>query len=207
MTLAQPAISTLFGNQYVEAPLYLALLAITYLYTLIGSLSVGNLINGQGQTTFNLVIAVITAVVGFPLGFVLISGHGVLGLIITSIAAAIPGAILALNFIKKRYNLTVPWKSSGKILFSSAIAAALTYAVIMQLSFWASLLQLIVGVVIFTLTYLIVAILTRSFDQADIYNLREMFRALGPLQRLFNLILNIIEKLMTSLAPSRSQRH
>jgi succinate dehydrogenase/fumarate reductase cytochrome b subunit len=77
----------------------------------------------------------------------------------------------------------------------------------MQLSFWASLLQLIVGVVIFTLTYLIVAILTRSFDQADIYNLREMFRALGPLQRLFNLILNIIEKLMTSLAPSRSQRH
>ena len=207
MALAQPAISTLFGNQYVEAPLFLALLAITYLYTLIGSLSVSNLINGQGQTTFNLIISIVTAAVGFPLGFVLISNHGVLGLIITTPTAAIPGAILALNFIKKRYSVTVPWRSSAKILFSSAAAAALTYAVIIQLSSWASLLQLIVGVVIFTLTYLIVAILTRAFDQADIYNLREMFRALGPLQRLFSVILNVIEKLMRALAPSKSQQH
>jgi O-antigen/teichoic acid export membrane protein len=205
MTLAQPAISTLFGNQYVEAPFYLALLALAYLYPLIGNLSVGSLINGQGQTTFNLEVAVITAAVGFPLGFILISNHGVLGLIITGLTAVIPSAILALNFIKKRYNVTVPWKSSAKILLSSTTAAALTYAVILQLSSLASLLQLIVGVAIFTLTYLTTAILTKAFNQKDLHNLREMFRALGPLQRLFNIILNIIEKLMTTLTPNKSK--
>jgi O-antigen/teichoic acid export membrane protein len=205
MALAQPAISTLFGNQYVEAPFYLALLATAYLYPLIGSLSVGSLINGQGQTTFNLEVAVITAAVGFPLGFILISNHGVLGLIITGLTAVIPGSILTLNFIKKRYNVTVPWKSSAKILLSSTTAAALTYAIILQLSSLASLLQLIVGVVIFSLTYLTTAILTKAFNQTDLHNLREMFRALGPLQRLFNIILNIIEKLMTTLTPSKSK--
>ena len=83
MVLAQPAISTLFGNNYVEAPIYLALLAILYLYTLLGYLGVGSLIAGQGQTSFNLLLAVITAAVGFPLGFFLISNYGILGLITT----------------------------------------------------------------------------------------------------------------------------
>jgi O-antigen/teichoic acid export membrane protein len=196
MALAQPAISTLFGNQYIEAPLFLALLALTYLYPLVGSLSAGNLINGQGQTTFNLVVAVITAVVGFPLGFILISNYGVLGLIVTGLTAVVPGAVLSLHFIKKRYDVTVHWKSSAKILLSSAIATVLTYAVIMQLSFWTSLLQLIVGVAVFTIGYLATAILTKAFNQEDLNNLREMFRALGPLQRLFNIILDLIEKLM-----------
>jgi O-antigen/teichoic acid export membrane protein len=199
MALAQPAIFTLFGNQYAEAPLFLALLALTYLYPLIGSLSVGSLINGQGQTTFNLVIAVITAAVGFPLGLILISNYGVLGLIITGLTAVVPGAVLSLNFIKKRYDVTVHWKSSVKILFSSVVAAALTYAVIIQLSFWISLLQLVVGVAIFALTYLVTAILTKVFNREDLNNLRDMFRALGPLQRLLNIILNLIEKVMAVL--------
>jgi O-antigen/teichoic acid export membrane protein len=199
MALAQPAISTLFGNKYAEAPLFLALLAITYLYTILGNLSIGSIINGQGQTTFNLIIAIITAAIGFPLGFILISNYGVLGLIVTALTAGVPGIIVSLIFIKKRYNVTVHWKSSAKILLSSAAAAALTYALITQLNSFTSLTQLIIGVVVFTTSYLIAAILTKTFNTTDINNLREMFSALGPLQRLFNTILNLIEKLMTIL--------
>ena len=40
MVLAQPAISTIFQDRYVQAPLFLALLSVTYLYTALGSLSV-----------------------------------------------------------------------------------------------------------------------------------------------------------------------
>jgi O-antigen/teichoic acid export membrane protein len=205
MTLAQPAISTLFGNQYAEAPLFLALLAITYLYTVLGSLSIGSLINGQGQTTFNLIIVIITAALGFPLGFILISSSGVLGLIITALTAGIPGTIISLIFIKKRYNVTVQWKSSAKILLSSAVAAVLTYALIAQLNSFTSLTRLIIGIALFTPTYLIAAILTRAFNRTDIVNLREMFSSLGPLRRLFNIILNLIEKLMTILRANHKQ--
>jgi O-antigen/teichoic acid export membrane protein len=205
MALAQPAISTLFGNKYAEAPLFLALLAITYLYTILGNLSIGNLINGQGQTTFNLIITIITAAIGFPLGFVLISNYGVLGLIATALTAGIPGTIASLVFIKKRYKVTIHWKSSAKILLSSATAAALTYALLTQLTSLTSLIQLIIGVATFTITYLTAAILTKAFNRTDVENLREMFSALGQLRRILNTILNIIEKLMTTLTPNKNQ--
>jgi len=205
MALAQPAISTLFGNKYAEAPLFLALLAVTYLYTVMGSLSIGSLINGQGQTTFNLLIAVITAVVGFPLGFILISNYGVLGLIVTTLSASIPGTIVALVFIKQRYNVTVHWKSSAKILLSSAVAAAVTYMLLTQLTAFSSLIRLIIGVAVFTPTYIIAAIVTKTFGTTDINNLREMLTALGPLRPIFNIILNLIEKLMTTLTPNKKQ--
>jgi O-antigen/teichoic acid export membrane protein len=205
MTLAHPAISTLFGNKYVEAPLFLTLLAITYLYALLGNLSIGSLINGQGQTTFNLLIAIITAAVGFPLGFILISKYGVLGLIVTSLSAGVPSIIPALVFIRKRYGVTVHWKSSAKILLSSTAAATLTYLLLTQLNSLSSLTQLIIGVAVFTPTYLAAAILTRTFNTADISNLREMLSALGPLRPILNTILNLIEKLMTILTPNKKQ--
>jgi O-antigen/teichoic acid export membrane protein len=205
MALSQPAISTLFGTRYAEAPLFLTLLAINYLYTIVGLLSNGSLINGQGQTTFNIIIAAVTAAVGLPLGFVLISNYGVLGLIMVTLTASIPGTITSLIFIKKRYNVTIHWQSSAKILLSSAIASIVTYALITQLTAFSSLIRLIIGVAIFVPTYLITAILTRTFNTADIENLRGMIGALGPLRPILNIILNLIEKLMAALTPNRKQ--
>ena len=43
MCLAEPAVSTLFGKTYSTAPLFLALLAIIYIFTAFGSLSTGQL--------------------------------------------------------------------------------------------------------------------------------------------------------------------
>jgi stage V sporulation protein B len=197
MVLAPSAISTLFASRYAEAPLFLSLLAITYLYTALGNLSLGNLINGQGQTRFNLKVTVITALLGFPLGFFLISNLGVLGLILTTITISVPGIVISLAFVKRRYNVTLDWGSSAKILLSSGVAAILTYAVIMQLSVLPSLMQLIIGVALFALTYLIAAILTKTFSSADINNLRQMVTALGPLSTILNVLLSVIEKLMS----------
>jgi hypothetical protein len=157
------------------------------------------------STVISAVGAVITAAVGFPLSFILISNYGVLGLIVTTLSAGIPGIIIALVFIKKRYNVTVHWKSSAKILISSAAATTLTYLLLTQLSGLSSLTRLIIGVAVFTLTYLVAAILTRTFNTGDINNLREMFTTLGPLHSIFNTILNLIEKLMTTITPNKKQ--
>jgi O-antigen/teichoic acid export membrane protein len=205
MALARPAISTLFGNTYAEAPLFLSLLSVAYLYTVFGNLSNGSLINGQGQTIFNLIIALITAAVGAPLGFILISSYGVMGLVITTLAASIPGIITSLAFIKWRYNVTVNWLSSAKILFSSSIAAAVTYVLITEIRGFASFTQLIIGVAVFVPTYLVTAILTRTINMSDISNLRGMFTALGPLNTIFNKLLSVIEKLMALCTPKQKQ--
>jgi len=198
MALSQPAVFTLFGADYSATPLFLVLLAITYLYSAFGNLSTVNLINGQGKTVFNMKLSLLTAAIGFPLGFVLISQFGVLGLITTSLTAGIPSLILALHWINKNYNVTVDWLSSAKILLSSAIAGTITYLITTQLRF-SSWIILIIGLVIFLPAFLMSILLTRAIDRFDINNLREMLSTLGPLSKLTNYILNIIEKIANTL--------
>jgi len=197
MALAQPAVSTLFGDKYTSTPLFLALLAVSYLYSAFGSLSTGNLINSQGQTTFTLKLTLLTLAIGFPMGFILISQLGIIGLIITTLTAGIPSLIISLRWLRRHYDATIDWTSSAKILLSSATAAALTYALIAQSSF-ASWIQLFIGVAIFLPSFLAAILLTRTINRADISNLREMLSGLGPLRHPLNYLLNIIEKLMTA---------
>jgi O-antigen/teichoic acid export membrane protein len=197
MALAKPGVSILFPN-FSAAPLFLGLLAINYLYVVFGNLSVTNFINSQGQTTFNLKLALITFGIGFPLSIVLISRFGILGLIVTTLTATIPSLIVALRWLRKQYDLTVDWASSARILLSGLTASAITYALVTLLAF-SNLIALVVGAVVFLFIFLDAIILTGAITRSDIYTIRETMTLLGPLQRLTNPILNIIEKLMTTL--------
>jgi O-antigen/teichoic acid export membrane protein len=197
MALAKPGISILFPK-FPAAPLILALLAMNYLYVAFGNLSVGNLINGQGQTEFNLKLSLITFGIGFPLGIVLISRFGILGLIVTTLTAGIPSLIVALRWLKKQYDVTVDWASSAKILLSGGTASTITYALITQLAF-GNLIALVVGAIVFLFIFLIAIILTGAITRGDIDTMRETMTVLGPLGRLADFVLNIIERLMTTL--------
>ena len=200
MCLAEPAVSTLFGETYLTAPLFLALLAITYFFTAFGSLSTGNFISSQGKTTFILYLTLIAAVIGFPLGYFLILRLGVLGLIVTTIATGVPSTVIPLYWIRKHYELTVDWRSSAKILLSSTMAAVLTYLLILGLGF-SSLIRLIIGAVFFILVFITATLITQTINKSDIENLRSMVIGLGTIGKILNRILNIIEKLME--VPSR----
>jgi len=197
IVLAQPAVFTLFGDKYTASPLFLALLAFGSLYVAFGYLSFGNLINGQGETGLYLKLTLINVATGFALSLILIPPFGILGLIATTLIDGIPGLIIGLLWIRGHYTVTVDWASSAKILLSSAIAAGATYAILSQLNL-SSWINLIIGLAAFLLVFLLSIVLTRAVNQSDINNLREMTRELRPLQTPINLILNIIEKLMTA---------
>jgi len=198
MCLAQPAVSTLFGSTYSSAPLFLALLAATYVYTAFGSLTTGNFILSQGKTRFNLYLTLLTAAIGFPIGYLLIMHSGVLGLIIISLTAGIPSTVIILFWINKHYGLTVEWRSSAKILASSLAAAALTYGLVAVLPF-SSWIRLIIGLVFFTIVFVAAALLTRTLNKVDVENLRGMTSGLGSVGKAVNRILNLLEKIMTAL--------
>ena len=195
MCLAEPAVSTLFGKTYSTAPLFLALSAIIYVYTAFGYLSSGNFINSQGKTKFYLYVNLLVAAIGLPLGSILILRFGVLGLIATILVSAIPPLFIELYWIRKHYGATVDWRSSAKILLSSAVAAGLTYIFISELIF-SSWIRLIIGIVFFVSVYIVVAILTQTINKYDIENLRGMVGGLGGVGKVLTLFLNIIEKLM-----------
>ena len=152
MAVAEPAITTLFGDTYPTAPLFLALLAIPYIYTVIGNLSTDNLIKSQGKTTYNMKLSLITASIGFPMGYIMILNFGVLGLIATSLTISLPRLLISLRWIKRNYDLTVDWRSSSKILLSSIIAGTATYVIITLLPF-ASWIRLLIGAAVFILSF------------------------------------------------------
>ncbi len=196
MSLSDPAVSTLFGSSFGTAPLFLALLAINYLYTALGNLSAGNVLSSQGRTKLVLVLALITAAIGFPVGTVLIPLFGVIGSLMGSLTIGLPSLFVALYWIKKYYNLTVDWNSSAKIVLSSAITGALTYIVVSQLDF-ASWIRLIIGVLFFIVILIPSLLLTRAFTKSDLNNLRVMIEGLGPLKRIFGRIFDIMERIMS----------
>jgi O-antigen/teichoic acid export membrane protein len=220
MTLAQPGIRTIYQNSYSEAPLFLALLSVSYLYTAFGNLSISNLLNGQGFTKFNMNLSLLTVAIGFPVSFLLISNFGVIGLILSSLTVSLPSLFVGLRFIRKNFGVSVNWLSSAKILLSSAIAAVLTYVLISKLpltvlrvAFWRIVLhvsialqQLIIGVVSFSVIFVLAAVLTRTIDTGDVNSLREIANALGPLRRLLRFLLNVIAKLMGRLYPDKPDK-
>ena len=195
MALAQPGVSTIFGEQYQFTPLYLALYIIIYLYTALGFLSTGNLINSQGKTNMTLKLAIISFTLGIILSLILIPTFGILGLIASHLIAGIPSLIISLWWIKKHYKATVDWKSSTKILTASATAAIPTYIAATQLTLpnW---LTLILGAAIYLITYMITAPLIGAINKKDIQNLQETLEGFGPLSYLLKIPLNLIERLI-----------
>ena len=195
--LSQQAVFTLFGDKYSDAPLFLSLLSITYLYTAFGNLSNSNLINGQGQTKFVLKLSSLSCAIGFPLGFILISQFGVLGYIAIAFIAGLPSLIICLLWLKKNYGVMADFASSVKIILSSGIAAIATYVLVSQMQF-SSWIKLIFGIIIFVFVLLSALLSTRAINRTDLNNLREMLSGLGYFQRLIYFLLNILEKMMTA---------
>ena len=198
IALAQPAIGTIYGDKFVQAPLFLILLSASYLYAALGNLSVINLITGQGYTAFTLKLTILGVIIGVPLSFVLISKFGVIGLIVGGLANGEPSLLIGLRFIKKHFGVSVDWVSSAKILLSSTIAAGLTYVLISQLAF-SSPIQLLIGIIVFMVIFIFATVVTRTVNRADMINLREITDSLGPLRKPLRFMLNLVEKLMTSL--------
>jgi O-antigen/teichoic acid export membrane protein len=200
MSLALPAIETIFADKYLEAPLYLALLSVSFLYAALGNLSMGNIITAQGYTKYSLKLTIYTAAVGFPLGFFLISQFGIIGLIVSGAIVALPSIFFGLRFVKKHFDVSVDWASSAKILFSSGLAAAITYAVTTLLAYNRpvsfSLIDLFIGLFVFLIVFLFAVVLTRTINRADIGFLRYIASSLGPLRRPLDWLIGLIEKLM-----------
>jgi O-antigen/teichoic acid export membrane protein len=198
IVLSQPAIFTLFGEKYAEAPLYLSLYAMIYLYSAIGSLSNGPLINSQGKTKTNLKLNLVTLATALPLSIILIPTYEITGLITTTLVSRFPSTVIGLWWIKTHLVAKINLSSSARILLSSTLAATITYIAISQLS-QSPWIILITGTLIFLATYMIAVPLMGAINKTDIQNLKEMLKALGPLAPILNTPLNIIEKLTTKL--------
>ncbi|MEM3566210.1 MAG: flippase [Candidatus Bathyarchaeia archaeon] len=195
MVLSKPMISTLFGEKWNYAPLFLTLYVISNLFAIFGSLSLGSFLAGIGETKIQMKLSLITLAFGLPLALLLIPTNGIIGLITTSITAGIPSLFLGLYWIWKRYKVKAETKSSIKIITASLIAAAFTFLAINFIKYAADWIELTVGGLTFIITYLITAPLIGAINKTDAQNLKTMFSELGIISKLLNLPLKTMEKL------------
>ncbi len=195
MSLSEPAVATLFGNKYGSAPFFLSLLAISYLFCAFGSLSLSNLISSQGDTRFNLYLAALAAVIGFPLSVVLAQQFGVVGVIVALVVAGLPGLAIGLLWVRKRYGLSADFGPSVKILLVSGLSGIVAFGVQRQLGL-ANILNLATGLAAFLAVFFPGIVVVGAINKFDIENLRAMTKPLGPVSRLSNIALALIEKLL-----------
>jgi O-antigen/teichoic acid export membrane protein len=197
IALSQPGVSTIFGAKYSHTPLYLSLYVVTFIYTAFGYLSVENILKSQGKTDVNMKLTLITSVISLVLNLILIPTleDGILGLLVTNIVAGIPSLLIALWWIKKKFNASIDWGSSTRIVLASTIAAVLTYIVIFQLAI-SSWITLIIGAVVFLTTYLLATPIVGALNRADIQNFKEMAKGFGTLALFLNLPLSLLERLI-----------
>ena len=195
IVLAEPLVYSLVKTIYVDAPLFLMLYSMIYLYSAVGNLSVGALLNGQGRTDITMRISLVTMGLGVVLGLLLIIPFGVVGLLVTTLIAPLASTVYGLWWIKKHFGATVDWGASAKIFLASCIAAAVTHLILSQFTagYW---IELVVGAVAFVCTYFVVAPLIRAIDKNDVSSLREMFSGLGFISYLFEIPFKVIEKIL-----------
>ncbi len=195
MVLSKPMISTLFGEKWTYAPFFLTLYVINNLFVIFGGLILGSLLAGLGETKTQMKLSLIHLTFGIPLAFLLIPSMGIVGLILASITAGIPGTFLGLYWVWKRYKTKTDIKASAKILTASAIASAAAFLAI-NLITCADWIELAVGGAAFLATYLITAPAIGAINQLDINNLKTMFSGLGAVSKTLNIPLNAMEKLL-----------
>jgi len=195
MALSKPLVCTLFGEKFHDAPLYLSLIAISYLYVGAGRLTIDSLINGQGRTDVTLKLTLIMLSVGVPLGLLLIPQYGIIGLITTSLVSMVPSLAVGLWWVRREFGVSVDVASGVKIYISSGVAGLVTYLLNIYTSFtyWVSLAA---GGAIFLLAYLIMILLVKAVDENDIENMSDISLGLGPLHKVINPILEMVKRLL-----------
>lgn len=207
MVLSGPMIGTLYGEKYVYGPFFLTISVIGNLFAVVGSLSAGGLLVGLGETRIIMAQGIATLAIGLPLGILLISMFGILGLIVAGIVAGLPSMFWGLYWIWKHYKAKPDFQSSGKILLASTIASLAAYLPTYFLD-TANWIKLITGLVVVFTVYLLGAPLIGAVSPIDIKNLKTMLSGLGAISKIINLPLNIAEQVaQAKITNKKSESH
>jgi O-antigen/teichoic acid export membrane protein len=191
--LSHSLIYTLYDQQYVYAPLFLMLSVTVNLLSGFGSLSLGSLLLGIGETKTIMKFSLVTLVTGVSIAVLLVPQFGITGIILGTVISGIPSLVLQLRWVWKRFKFTTDWRSSAKIFVASTISAVTTYMFITLLGStdW---LNLIGGGLVFFITYIIVAPSIGAVVKEDLINLKSMLSGLGMISKIINLALSLAEK-------------
>ena len=210
MTLSSPMVNTLWPNKFPNAPFLLTLYATVNLFVAIGTISVGALMTGLGQTKRLLLQSALSFAFCAPIAaFLFLNGSGlspltgmiigIFGIVLSG--SSLPGLIWGLTWVWKKYRVKVDLLGAVKIFAASGAAALVTLLFLMffspsPLTRTVAIIQLVVGFFLFLLIYVAVAPLAGAVNIVDVSNMRTMSSNLGSVSKVLELPLKIMEKML-----------
>jgi len=157
----------LFGKEILPVPLSLTILSIGFFF--------GYLMHGG--STFFLVIkktklllfnSIIIALINLILNYILIPSYGIIGAAIATSTSFLVMGLLLIVEIKIILNIWPFKKSYFRILFSAALSLILTYLLSRIIRFNKDIYSILVLGTFFIICYLVMALITRSFEREDV---------------------------------------
>ena len=194
--LSKDVVHILYGPQYQLASSYLAFYALSFLYAGLGNLVIVNLFNGQGDTKSTFRIELVSLSLSLPLAPILILFYDVPGLIASILISALLSTIYALFLALRKYKVSLDWISSLRIGAASLSSAVSVYLFLVFIPHSNPVYKLAAGVLFYVISFLLFAPLTGAVMIEDIVNLREIISDLGPLTPLFNVPLDLMQKML-----------
>lgn len=196
---SRQGIGLLFGTRYELAPAFFSLSLLQYLAVGLGSLSVIGFLNSQGDTPTSLRLNAIGVILNMLLGTILTWLWGISGLLTAIFISTVAGNALNHYITKRKYGIDIDLIFTLRVVIVSATAATLTWQTLQITPYIGSLLQIIIGGIIFLAACLILAPISKTIDINDIITLRKVLSKVPFLHQIAEPFLTIEEKIIKLL--------
>lgn len=200
--MSRDLIFLLYGTSYSQAPLYLALYAVTFLFAALGSTVLGSFFSGVGDSKVNLKATLLAVGIFLPSAPALTSTLQVEGLIIALILATAASTLYSLAVAVHKYSLRIDLKSSASICLAAFLAAA----PIIPLALYSPLhriANLALATLLYITAYLTLAPLLRIVALEDLETLTRIFSKITVLRPIVHLISSYENKIIELLNPEK----
>lgn len=199
--LSRDLVYVFFGSEYSLASIFLAFYILLGLYAGLGSGVFQYLFSGIGRTDVILKANLINIVVFIPLAPLSIQLYGVIGLIMSLFIYNFCSLLYLLLTAIRKINVDMDASSSAKIYLASIISALLLFA-FLQYSQFSSLLNLILGSIIFCVAYLTLLPLIGIISFTDIEIFRQVSGKIRSLRVILKLLLQYETKILKLMRKS-----
>ena len=145
MLLSSEIVNVIFGGTYSAASVFAGVYVLLGFAVLLGHLSVGDILESQGETVGVLKMNLLKSIIMVILCLSLIQLFGILGFIIGIVLSSFAMHIYGLGLVMRKFKLKLDYKYSCKLLGLSIMVLTMTKLLMFALPALTPLIRLVIG--------------------------------------------------------------
>lgn len=202
MVLSNEVVQVVYGSTYVTAAYFLSIYCLVYFLVGFGYITLSSLFNGLGATGTTLKMSLIALVALVGLSPILTSTFGVPGLIFSLLSANIFSTSYGVHAARRKFEIEFDIKSLGKI-YVVGLASALPLLLMLQISPLLSLLNVMVGGLLYLFIYVTLVPITRIIDTSEMEMASQIVKKISPLSPFMKPLIRYEKMLLNRLKSKR----